>query len=99
MSMDAQQLLSEFLASGHGAQAMDALRAQGVDDATAQQLLGHAAEAAHAHAATGATVSRSSLTRSDYPANPRCGSACRRLARHARRLTERSLIPINEDDA
>jgi len=48
--MDAQQLLTEFLASGQGAQAMDALRAQGVDDSTAQQMLGHAAEAAHAQA-------------------------------------------------
>ena len=48
--MDAQQLVSEFLASDHGAQAMEALRAQGVDDAAAQQLLGHAAEAAHAQA-------------------------------------------------
>jgi len=48
--MDAQQLLTEFLASGQGAQAMDALRAQGVDDGTAQQMLGHAAEAAHAQA-------------------------------------------------
>lgn len=48
--MDAQQLVSEFLASDHGAQAMGALREQGVDDATAQQLLGHAAEAAHAQA-------------------------------------------------
>jgi hypothetical protein len=50
MLMDAQQLVSEFLASDHGAQALDALRAQGVDDAAAQQLLGHAAEAAHAQA-------------------------------------------------
>lgn len=46
--MDAQQLVSEFLASDHGAQAMNALRDQGVDEGTAQQLLGHAAEAAHA---------------------------------------------------
>ncbi|MDE2613084.1 MAG: hypothetical protein KGL78_06545 [Burkholderiales bacterium] len=48
--MDAQQLLSEFLASGHGEQAMDALRAQGVDDASAQQMLGHAVDAATAQA-------------------------------------------------
>jgi hypothetical protein len=50
MSMDAQQLASEFLSSGQGAQALDALRAQGVDNAAAQKLLGHAAEAAHAQA-------------------------------------------------
>lgn len=48
--MDAQQLVSEFLHSDQGGQAMNALRAQGVDDAAAQQLLGHAAEAAHAQA-------------------------------------------------
>ncbi len=50
MAVDAQQLVSEFLASDHGAQAMEALRAQGVDDGTAQQLLSHAAVAAHAQA-------------------------------------------------
>ena len=49
--MDAQQLGSEFLASGQGVQALGALRAQGVDEATAQQMLGQAAEAAHAQAA------------------------------------------------
>lgn len=48
--MDAQQLVSEFLASDQGRQALDGLKAQGLDDATAQQLLGHAAEAAHAQA-------------------------------------------------
>ena len=47
--MDAQQLISEFLASDHGAQAVQALGAQGVDAAGAQVLLGHAAEAATAH--------------------------------------------------
>lgn len=47
--MDAQQLISEFLASDHGAQAVQALGAQGVDAASAQALLGHAAEAATAH--------------------------------------------------
>lgn len=48
--MDAQQLVSEFLASEHGAQAVQALGAQGVSEADAQQLLGTAAEAVHAHA-------------------------------------------------
>jgi hypothetical protein len=47
--MDAQQLISEFLASEHGAQATQALGAQGVSEADAQQLLSHAAEAVHAH--------------------------------------------------
>ncbi|CAM3654487.1 hypothetical protein [Roseateles saccharophilus] len=47
--MDAQQLLSEFLSTEHGAQAMQALTAQGYSDADAQQLLGHATEAAQAH--------------------------------------------------
>lgn len=47
--MDAQQLLSEFLASGQGAQAMQALNAQGISAADAQQYLGHATEAVHGH--------------------------------------------------
>ena len=45
--MDAQQLVSEFLASDHGAQAVQALGAQGISEADAQQLLGHATEAVH----------------------------------------------------
>lgn len=48
--MDAQQLVSEFLASDHGAQAIQALGEQGISEADAQQLLGHTAEAVHAHA-------------------------------------------------
>lgn len=47
--MDAQQLVSEFLASEHGAQAVQALAAQGIEETDARQLLGQAAEAAHAH--------------------------------------------------
>jgi hypothetical protein len=47
--MDAQQLISEFLASDHGAQAVQALGAQGVSEADAQQVLATATEAAHAH--------------------------------------------------
>ena len=47
--MDAQQLISEFLASEHGAQAVQALGAQGVSEADAQQLLGQAAGAAYEH--------------------------------------------------
>jgi hypothetical protein len=47
--MDAQQLVAEFLASDHGAQAAQALAAQGVSPEDAQQLLGHAASAAYDH--------------------------------------------------
>lgn len=47
--MDAQQLISEFLASEHGAQATRALGDQGYSEADAQQLLSQATEAAHAH--------------------------------------------------
>jgi hypothetical protein len=47
--MDAQQLISEFLASDHGAQAAQALSDQGINAADAQQLLSQATEAAHAH--------------------------------------------------
>lgn len=38
--MDAQQLVSEFLASSHGQQAVEALGAQGISAPDAQQLLG-----------------------------------------------------------
>lgn len=48
--MDTQQLISEFLNSDHGAQAVQALAAQGVGEADAQQLLGHAAAAVQEHA-------------------------------------------------
>ncbi len=48
--MDAQQLVSEFLASEHGVQAAQALSAQGVGAADAQQLLSQAATAGVAHA-------------------------------------------------
>jgi hypothetical protein len=47
--MDTQALLSEFLSTEHGAQAMQALSDQGYSEADAQQLLGHATEAAQAH--------------------------------------------------
>ncbi|MBS0434991.1 MAG: hypothetical protein JSR75_08865 [Proteobacteria bacterium] len=47
--MDVQQFVSEFLASDHGAQALQALGAQGLSADEAQQVLGQAAEAAHAH--------------------------------------------------
>lgn len=47
--MDAQQLISEFLASDHGAQAVQALGEQGVNEADAQQLLSHATGAAYEH--------------------------------------------------
>jgi hypothetical protein len=47
--MDMQQLLGEFLASEHGAQATQALVAQGVNADDAQQLLRHAVSAAGDH--------------------------------------------------
>jgi len=50
--MDAQQLISEFLASSHGAQAVQALGAQGVSEDDAQDMLGHAVGAVHEHVET-----------------------------------------------
>ncbi|MBA5636140.1 hypothetical protein H3H37_03650 [Duganella sp. LX20W] len=47
--MDAQQLFSEFLASDHGAQASQALAAQGISADDAQQMLSHAVDVTHAH--------------------------------------------------
>ena len=47
--MDAQQLISEFLASDHGAQAVQALGAQGVSTSDARQYLSNAAGAAAEH--------------------------------------------------
>lgn len=47
--MDVQQLVSDFLSSEHGQQALAGLSAQGIDSDSAQQYLGVAAEAAHAH--------------------------------------------------
>lgn len=47
--MDVQQLISEFLASEHGAQAVQALGAQGVSEDDAQPILTHAAGAAAGH--------------------------------------------------
>ena len=49
--MDAQQLVSEFLSSEQGAQAAQALSAQGYSEADTQKLLGQATEAAHEHVA------------------------------------------------
>ena len=48
--MDVQQLVSEFLSSSHGAQATQALSDQGFSQEDGQQMLGAAAETAHAHA-------------------------------------------------
>ncbi|SAK87508.1 hypothetical protein AWB76_06185 [Caballeronia temeraria] len=48
--MDMQQLVSEFLASEHGAQATQALTDQGFSTEDSQQMLGTAAQTAHAHA-------------------------------------------------
>jgi hypothetical protein len=47
--MDVQQLVSEFLSSEHGAQATQALTDQGFSPEDSQQMLGTAAETAHAH--------------------------------------------------
>lgn len=47
--MDAQQLITEFLASAQGGQAAQALADQGIDADTAQQMLAHVAQAAHDH--------------------------------------------------
>jgi hypothetical protein len=47
--MDVQQLVSEFLNSEHGGQAAQALADQGINPDDAQEMLSHAAEAAHAH--------------------------------------------------
>ncbi len=48
--MDAAQLAEEFMVSDHGAQALQALRDQGLDDDAARQALAGAAAAAHAQA-------------------------------------------------
>jgi ribulose kinase len=48
-AVDTTQLVSEFLASDHGAQALQALGAQGVSDADARDLLSHATGAAVDH--------------------------------------------------
>jgi hypothetical protein len=48
--MDVQQLVSEFLSSPHGAHATQALTDQGFSTEDSQQMLGAAAETAHAHA-------------------------------------------------
>lgn len=47
--MDAQALLSEFLGSEAGAQAMSSLAAQGMNPASAQDVIGHAIGEAHSH--------------------------------------------------
>lgn len=47
--MDAQQLVADFLSSEHGAQASQALAAQGINADDAQQMLSQVAEAAHGH--------------------------------------------------
>ncbi|MBS1941408.1 MAG: hypothetical protein JST38_11110 [Bacteroidetes bacterium] len=47
--MDVQQLVSEFLASPHGGQAMQELTAQGISADDARQMLANAAETTHAH--------------------------------------------------
>ena len=47
--MDATQLVGEFLSSEHGEAASAALAQQGISAADAEQLLTHAATAAHEH--------------------------------------------------
>ncbi len=48
--MDAQQLLSDFLSSAHGTDALQALGQQGVSAGDAQAFLGHATDAAYEQA-------------------------------------------------
>ncbi|MDR5809937.1 hypothetical protein [Caballeronia sp. LZ019] len=48
--MDVQQLVSQFLSSAQGAQAAQALNNQGFSAENSLQILGAAAESAHAHA-------------------------------------------------
>ena len=48
--MDMQKLVSEFLSSEHGAQATQALTNQGFSPEDSRQMLGTAAQTAHAHA-------------------------------------------------
>lgn len=55
--MDAQQLISEFLSSSHGAQAAQALSDQGINADDAQQMLSHAVDVTHAHAQEQSTAS------------------------------------------
>lgn len=47
--MDLSSFVSGFLSSEHGQGAMSALTAQGIDPASAEQYLTHAAAAGHAH--------------------------------------------------
>lgn len=47
--MDVQSLISDFMGSPHGAQAMSALQAQGISPDAAQQYLAHATQAVSAH--------------------------------------------------
>jgi hypothetical protein len=55
--MNAQELMQTFLSSEHGAQAVQALQAQGVSPESAEQYLGHALQAGmdhtHEHAQSG----------------------------------------------
>ncbi len=47
--MDAQELITSFMNSEHGAQAMSALQAQGISPEDAQTYLGHATQAVADH--------------------------------------------------
>jgi hypothetical protein len=60
--MDAQQLISEFLSSDHGAQATQALAAQGINADDAQQMLSHAVDVTHAHVQEQSAASEESHT-------------------------------------
>jgi len=66
--MDAQQLISEFLASDHGAQATQALAAQGISSDDAQQMLSHAVDATHAHVEEQAATSGAHTGRNFFAA-------------------------------
>jgi hypothetical protein len=60
--MDPQQLISEFLSSDHGAQATQALAAQGINADDAQQMLSQAVDVAHTHVQEQSDASQESHT-------------------------------------
>ena len=73
--MDAQQFISDFLASPQGAQAAQALGAQGLSGDSAQQVLSQAAEATHAHVEEqGAGLLGDHAGRSFFAASPPASS-------------------------
>ena len=66
--MDAQQMISEFLSSPHGAQATQALAAQGINAQDAQQMLSQAVDTTHSHVEEQHAASSESAGRSFFAA-------------------------------